>query len=125
MKVLVMLVLMALTACAEDHRQRNWNFSVAFFAGAQVMDAISSHGAIEQNPVLGRGQFGGRQIAIKAGIASGVILAERMILRRHPETRTFWTWTNYATGTAIAAVAVRNWNLPSSFQPVLADQAAK
>ena len=52
-------------------------------------------------------------MAIKSGIAGGVILAERMIMRKHPETRRFWTWANYGTGTVIAAVAVRNWNQPA------------
>jgi hypothetical protein len=109
MKILALLVLSMLTASAQEHRQRNWNISVAFFVGAQAMDTVSSRGAMETNPVLGRGQFGARQMTIKAGIGGGVILAERLILRRHPDTQRFWTWTNFATGTAITAVAVRNW----------------
>jgi hypothetical protein len=109
MKILSLLVLSMLTASAQEHRQRNWNISVAFFMGAQAMDTMSSRGAIETNPVLGRGQFGARQTLIKAGIAGGVILTERMIMRRHPDTQRYWTWTNYATGTAIASVAARNW----------------
>jgi hypothetical protein len=113
MKMFVLLVLSMLTAYAQDHAQRNWNFSVAFFVGAHMMDTMSSRGGIESNPVLGQGQFGGRQMAIKSGIAGGVILAERMIMRKHPETRRFWTWANYGTGTVIAAVAVRNWNQPA------------
>lgn len=106
-----------LTVYSQDRPQRNWNISVAFFVGAQVMDTMSSRGAIETNPVLGRGQFGMRQMAIKGGIASGVILAERAILRKHPDTRRFWTWVNYGTGAAITAVAVRNWNLPTYVTP--------
>ena len=109
MKILSLLALSMLTASAHDNAQRNWNISVAFFVGAQAMDTMSSRGAIEANPVLGRGQFGARQTMIKASIASGVIFAERMILRRHPDTQRFWTWTNYATGAAVASVAVRNW----------------
>jgi hypothetical protein len=122
MKVLAIFVLSMLTAYSQDHSQerlqpqerpqRNWNISVAFFVGAQVMDTVSSRGAIETNPILGRGEFGMRQMAIKGGIASGVILAERIIMRKHPDTRRFWTWVNYGTGAAITAVAVRNWNLP-------------
>src|SRR6185295_13382846 len=107
MKILSLLALSMLTASAQDHAQRNWNISVAFFVGAQAIDTMSSRGAIEVNPVLGRGQFGPRQTMIKASIASGVILAERMILRRHPDMQRFWTWTNYATGAIVASVAVR------------------
>jgi len=113
MKVFALLVLSMLTASAQERPRRNWNISVAFFAGAQAMDAVSSRGGIESNPVLGRGQFGASQAAIKAGIAGGVILSEWMILRRHPDTRRLWTWANYGAGTAVAAVAVRNWNQPS------------
>ena len=54
---------------------------------------------------------------------AGMLLAERLMIRRHPETRKFWTWANYGTGTAIAAVAVRNWRLPA--QPVAADTSVK
>ena len=125
MKMFAMLVFSMMTAYAQDHTQRNWNISVAFFVGAQVMDTMSSRGAIETNPVLGRGQFGGRQMAIKSGIGAGVMLAERMILRKHPETQRFWTWANYGTSAAIAAVAVRNWNQPALIQPAPASFIAK
>jgi hypothetical protein len=122
MKILALLVLSMLAANAQEHPQRNWNISVAFFAGANVMDTMSSRGAFETNPVLGRGQFGMRQMAIKGGIASGLILAERLILRKHPETRSLWTWVNYGSGAAITAVAVRNWNQAAYIQPALADR---
>ncbi len=117
MKILALLVWSMLAADAQEHTQRNWNVSVAFFVGANVMDTMSSRGAFETNPVLGRGPFGMRQMAIKGGIASGLILAERLILRKHPETRHVWTWVNYGTGAAITAVAVRNWNQASYIQP--------
>ena len=125
MKLLALVALSMLTAVAQERPPRNWTFSVAFFTGAQVLDTLSSRGAIEQNPVLGRGQFGARQMAIKAGIGSGVILAERLIMRKHPETRRFWTWTNYATGTAIAAIAVRNWKQAGYVPPATSNPLVK
>jgi hypothetical protein len=109
MKIFAALVLSMLTAYAQDRPQRNWNISVAFFVGAQVMDTMSSRGSVEANPVLGRGQFGARQMAIKAGIGGGVVLAERMIVRKRPEIRRFFTWANYGSGAAVAGVAIRNW----------------
>jgi hypothetical protein len=109
MRILVLLALSMITACAQE-RSRNWNISVAFYAGAQVVDAASSRGWVEANPVLGRGQFGGRQAGIKAGIGGGMLLTEWMILRRHPETRRFWTWANYAAGAVTVSVAARNWS---------------
>jgi hypothetical protein len=119
------LLLTTLAAFAQDGPRRNWNISVAFFVGAQAMDSMSSRGGFETNPVLGRGQFGARQAVIKAGIASGVVLAEQMILRRHPETQRFWTWANYGTGTAIAAVAVRNWSQSSYLKGPVASPIPK
>jgi len=109
MKILALLALSMLAAAAQE-RARSWNISVAFVAGSQMMDALSSRGRIEANPLLGRGQFGLSQSAIKGGIVGGVVLTEWLILRRHPETKRFWTWTNYATGAATTVVAVRNWN---------------
>lgn len=108
--LLLALSVLSVTTAVGQERPRNWTISVAFFAGAQAMDAASSRGYIEANPVLGRGQFGARQATIKVGITSSVILAEWMILRRHPETRRFWTWANYGTGAATMAVAARNWS---------------
>ena len=116
MKLLALFALSMLVASAQE-RSRNWNISVAFFAGTQVMDAVSSRGSFESNPVLGRGQFGSSQVAIKAGIAGGVGLAEWLILRRHPETKRLWTWTNYGAGAVTAAVAVRNWRQSSTVTP--------
>ena len=110
LKVLALLAVGTLAANAQERPKRNWNISVAFLVGAQAMDAVSSRGLVELNPVLGRGQFGTRQVAVKSGIASAMILTELLFVRRHPETRRSWTWVNYGTGIALSSFAVSNWS---------------
>lgn len=87
-----------------------WQYSVAFFAGAQAMDTASSWGKIETNPILGRGPFGARQVGLKMSMASGVVLVEWLMLRRHPGTRRAWTWANIVAGGVTVGVSARNWS---------------
>lgn len=91
------------------HPYPAWAASVAFLAVAETADIASSRGSYELNPVLGRGPFGARQASIKAGIVGGVILAEWLILRRHPDSSRAFKWANYIAGGVTVGVAIRNW----------------
>lgn len=75
-----------------------WAISVVFVTGATALDALSSRGMVEQNPILGRGPFGARQEAIKAGMTLGPIVAEWLILRKHPAAERPIIWGNYVYG---------------------------
>lgn len=90
---------------------RNWNVSVSFVMGAQVLDAASSRGAYELNPLLGRGPFGSRQVMTKGAIVGSLILSEWLVMRKRPETRRAWAYTNYAIAGATTGIAVRNWRI--------------
>jgi hypothetical protein len=85
-----------------------WAFSVAFFIGTQAFDVASSRGQMEANPILGRGTFGGRQIAIKGLLGGGFLLGEWLYTRRHPESRKAFMWANYAAGAATVGVGLSN-----------------
>lgn len=88
---------------------RSWRFSVSFYVGTQTLDAFSSRGQYELNPILGRGQFGAEQIARKGLIDVALIAGEWLLIRRHSALERPFTVFNYAAGAASAAVAVRNF----------------
>jgi uncharacterized membrane protein YedE/YeeE len=106
------LILLALIQIGQaESRERpshTWAFSVAFFAGSQVLDVASSRGQMEANPILGRGTFGGRQIAMKGLLGGGLLLGEWLYTRRHPESRKAFTWVNYAAGAATVGIGLSN-----------------
>lgn len=112
-----MLIVLALLLSVSLNAQDAYRLSVISLAGASVMDAASSLGHREGNPVL-RGSeaaYGWQGVAIKAGIVSGVLLAERLILRHNPRdsrTRKALTIVNFSAAGATTAVAAHNWRIP-------------
>jgi hypothetical protein len=68
-------------------------------------DVASSAGRVEANPVLGRGAFGARQVAVKSGILGVWWLATR----RHRDRRAVraGNWILAAAGCGAAVVNVR------------------
>lgn len=81
---------------------------------ANVMDVASSWGKREGNPALrnSQGRFGWNGVAIKSGITGSVMLAEHLILRRHPSQHRILGWTNFSLSGVISGVAIRNWQVP-------------
>jgi hypothetical protein len=88
--------------------RRLFAMSLVSFAGAETFDALSSRGMIEQNPILGRGPFGARQIGIKVSMGGALVAAEMLIIRRFPQTRRAFTWTNFIASGGTSAVAWHN-----------------
>ncbi|MCP5109676.1 MAG: hypothetical protein GY953_02450, partial [bacterium] len=60
-----------------------WWASVFTMVGASAVDAHSSWGRPELNPLLasGSGRFGAKGIALKAGIAGGVAVAHYFLMK--------------------------------------------
>lgn len=89
-----------------------YRISQLFLVTATAMDAASSWQQPELNPVLGgrAGTFGYRGIAIKAGIAGGMIAVQALI-NRHRDHDRFCAVLNFAMGAAYTVVAVRNWRM--------------
>jgi len=93
--------------------QKAWKVSFAALAAGTTLDAASSYGRPELNPVLAgpNGQFGVKGIAIKGGITVGIFLVERYILKRHPDMERTFTTLNYSVGATYTSTAIRNWGL--------------
>lgn len=106
LRALVLLCLLSTVAAAGDRLY--WG-SVAFMVGGVVMDASTSYGMYEGNPLMrsSNGRLGVRGIAIGAGVMGVALLAQRLCGKR---SRKAFTKVNFAVGgfrTAVAARTIR------------------
>lgn len=75
---------------------------------AMVADTATSWGLYETNPVLGRGQFGLRQAAVKTSLYGGGMAASMVVGKRH---RNMQVWGNFAVCGGLGAASVSNAHL--------------
>lgn len=90
-----------------------WTVSLAVLATAHVMDARSSVGRYEVNPLLqnGQGRYStGRGIAVKSATSGGIILVQLLLQKRRPEQRLEKpaAIVNFAAAAVVGAAAYRN-----------------
>jgi hypothetical protein len=90
-----------------------WTVSVAVLGAVNVMDARSSAGGLETNPLLrnGQGRFSaGRAVAVKSAASGGMVLVQLLLLRRMPEQRLEKpaAIANFVAAAAVGATAYRN-----------------
>jgi hypothetical protein len=104
----------ALRLAAIPARPTLWQASLAAAIAASALDAHSSWGKPESNPVLANraGQFGARGLALKGLITAGAFGAQWLIVRHRPEARRAATFTNFGVAAVYGAVAVRNYRNP-------------
>ena len=88
---------------------KNYRWSLVALSAASTADVASSWGLYELNPVLGNGQFGSRQLAIKAGITAALVGAEALTVRKHPNLRKPFTIVNWTAAGVLSGVV--GWNL--------------
>ena len=93
--------------------KKAWRWSAQMMIAAQAADTASSWGAMEANPMLGRGAtFGPKSTAIKAGTITAFLLVSHRMMRNKPDSD--WrkaTFTNWAIAGGTTALAVRNWRV--------------
>lgn len=91
------------------------NTSYAAMVGANVADAVTSHGKYEANPIL-RGADGRydstRGTLLKAAVIGGLIGTQYLITRKRPEWKRTLAWANFAIAGGLSAVAVHNAGIP-------------
>jgi hypothetical protein len=114
----ITLLLFATLAAAQDTaphgkwRALFFRVSQAALAAGNGADVVSSVGRQEINPVLGRGQFGGGQIAIKAAIVGGIMLGQEIVARKMPALRPVLTVSNFGMAGYLGWRANENLNFP-------------
>ena len=96
---------------AKWHRQ--WAISLAPLFASQALDAASSYGMRELNPLLASpdGSFGMKATAIKFGVIGALAAGEYFLVRKYPRSAKVFTIVNWTTAGATGALAVHNYSL--------------
>ncbi len=109
------VALSASTLSAQSRLERKgwsklWWASVAAVVAGSALDAHSSWGRQELNPVLrgANGEFGMKAVAIKAAIAGGVVGAQYLMLRKNPHAARYAAIANFGMAGVFGGVAVYN-----------------
>ena len=98
----------------KDPWNKRWKISLAPLVASQSLDAASSYGMRELNPVLAGpdGAFGGKATALKFGVAGGLLGVEYILVRKFPRSARFFTIVNWTTAGATTGLAIHNYRLP-------------
>jgi hypothetical protein len=101
-------------ARGEARWRRQWVISLATLVAAQTLDAASSYGMRELNPLLAsaNGGFGLKAVAIKFATMGAFMGVESMLVRKHPKTAKMFTLLNWTAAGVTASFAVHNYQLP-------------
>ena len=93
--------------------RRQWDISLAPLLASQALDAASSYGMRELNPLLAgsNGGFGMKATGIKFGVMGALAGAEYFLVRKHPASAKFLTILNWVTAGATTGLAVHNFGL--------------
>ncbi|MGE5645826.1 MAG: hypothetical protein ACM336_08550 [Acidobacteriota bacterium] len=88
-----------------------WIISAVALTAANLLDAQSSAGAFEANPLMrnSQGRFAtGRAFAYKSAASGGILLIEALLIRKNPSYEKTAAIGNFVSAGALAGVAVRN-----------------
>jgi hypothetical protein len=90
---------------------RSWKISLAPLVGSQALDAASSYGMRELNPLLAsaNGGFEMKAVSIKLGVTAAVVGAEYLIVRKYPHSARLISKLNWTTGIVTTGFAVHNY----------------
>ena len=97
--------------------KRAWIASWVAFAVINALDAHSSAGRVEANPLLrnANGTFSGKRAALlKSGAGAGFLAVQWWVGRENPEHYRVFTIANTALDGGLAAIVVRNYGLASA-----------
>jgi hypothetical protein len=93
--------------------RRQWSISLAPLFASEALDAASSYGLREQNPLLAgsNGGFGMKAVGIKFGVVGALAGGEYFLVRKHPASAKFFTIVNWVTAGATSGLAIHNFRL--------------
>lgn len=93
--------------------QKKWAISLAPLLVSESLDAASSYGMRELNPMLAApdGRFGMKAAVLKFGVAGGLMGVEYLLVRKYPRSAKFFTVINWTTAGATTGLAIHNYSL--------------
>lgn len=94
--------------------KKQWQISLVPLFASESLDAASSYGMRELNPLLAgsNGGFGVKASAMKFGVVGALAGAEYLLVRKYPHSAKFFAIINWTTAGATTALAVHNFDLP-------------
>lgn len=99
---------------SRPHVSKLWIVSSLALLAATSLDAGSSWGKYEANPLLrsSDGRFGARGVSIKFAMAGAALAPQFLLHRNHTATRLF-TVVNFAQAGMYSGIAIHNFGIPS------------
>jgi hypothetical protein len=96
---------------AHTAAMKSWKISLVPLAGSQVLDAASSYGMRELNPLLAssNGGFEMKATSIKLGVTAGLVGVEYLVVRRYPRSARVISKLNWTSGIVTTGFAVHNY----------------
>ena len=93
---------------------QQWTISLAPLFVSETLDAASSYGMRELNPLLAGpdGAFGMKATGVKFGVVGALAGAEYLLVKKYPRAAKFFTIVNWTTAGATTGLAVHNFRLP-------------
>ena len=90
---------------------KSWEISLVPLVGSQALDAGSSYGMRELNPLLAsaNGGFEMKGAMIKLGVTGAVVGAEYLVVRRYPRSARLIAKLNWTTGIVTTGFAIHNF----------------
>jgi len=97
--------------------KQRWLWSALALVAASALDAHSSHGRMETNPLLRgpNGAFNSRRAFIVKGAANGgILLLQAILIKKMPDRNLYKSFalTNSIMAGVTAGTAVRNYQMP-------------
>lgn len=98
---------------ANSRAREAWKLSLAPLIASQSLDAASSYGLRELNPLLAGpdGRFGARAAVLKIGVVGAVIASEMLLVRKFPRSARIFSTLNWTTGAITTGLAAHNFTL--------------
>jgi hypothetical protein len=96
---------------ARSAAMRSWKISIAPLVASQALDAASSYGMRELNPLLAsaNGGFEMKATSIKLGVTGALVGVEYLIIRKYPRSARVISKLNWTSGIVTTGFAARNF----------------
>lgn len=90
---------------------KSWKVSLAPLVASQALDAASSYGLRELNPLLAssNGGFERKAASIKLGVTGAIVGVEYLIVRKYPRSARVISKLNWTSGIVTTGFAVHNF----------------
>jgi hypothetical protein len=93
--------------------KRRWAVSLSPLVASQALDAASSYGMRELNPLLANsnGSFGSKAAGIKFSAIGGLVAVEYLLVKKYPKSAKAFSILNWTSTAITTGLTVHNYNL--------------